>query len=1086
MSIHFAPQWVKPIKPTGSALAPTSDTHAQVVKQPATPVSPFPALGQPRAGSPTTVASSNPPLSYSRVTHAPASPSFSGEGYFPHAGDGPNGGAHPSPYPFRYSREQILGIWDEDKFKERPIELMQIAETDNGQVLVSKAIVQPVGLRELSEVEKRILSTSVHPPVVSRRQPQAHTNTSHGNNSGEAALPRRAPQPAMKDSSNLSTAPSRGTAFGGFGRGEGGAFGGSKYTSGALGEGRQPGAIGGGFGGVGKRTTRREEDPTRPSPASAAPSWRSVRNQSGTFEGVLGFGSSSVPSTIEAAPANGRLDSDRGGWGTAEKQWRAAPNDERPLTIPTTEPSTQSVIATASATPVGERDAQLRENTPGPRSGTQTPQAQEPQDLGNVNWYYRDPNGQEQGPFTGTQMHEWYSHSYFQDELPVRRENEVSFHKLSELKTNTNNSAQPFLAPVRPRLPPNLPIPLAALQATGPAPGSVASPGGLNDTFGRLNMGNLPAPQPQYHPNAYQGGQFGQQPQYNNQFTSVPFGGQQWNPAPGTQSPARGNGAYGSIGPQSAYAPYGPAIGTPPIQRPDVFASPIGQPSPWNAPVNPATTWQQQPVQQQMTPTPIAHQPQQQFNQQSHPIPQQHAAVEQSYFPPTEDILPEQTAPTEEYDDVHDESLVEDYLDSGNEFEDELLSQTDAVVEEQEQEQEEQEEEIVEEQPEEKEEAAPKVAPASVWAKTPKSTPRKAANEPTPAQSSKLPPPHASLPPKPATAPIKSDATKESSPSSAAATPVEKTMAKVAPWATADKHAHGPSLREIQEAEARQSAARKQARVEARAASQASIITTNDDLPASMTWGLPSSKGSVPPPSSSTPPTPAWGGGSEGPKKTLKQIQEEEERRNLKLARQQQTVVSATTPAAAKRGYADLAATHAPTLAQAAAAAAAGWTTVGAGGKNAAAPVKPAPLPPKPVTAVKPAAVVSKPAAKAPVADEQPSIEFIRWTKQALTGLQVPVDDFISMLLSFPVDPPASSRAEQQEIIADSVYASSSTLDGRRFAQEFMTRRKADAKRDTTKPVAKIGSLADVVKTQPKAPAADVGFKVVKAKKKRS
>jgi PERQ amino acid-rich with GYF domain-containing protein len=257
-------------------------------------------------------------------------------------------------------------------------------------------------------------------------------------------------------------------------------------------------------------------------------------------------------------------------------------------------------------------------------------------------------------------------------------------------------------------------------------------------------------------------------------------------------------------------------------------------------------------------------------------------------------------------------------------------------------------------------------------------------------------------------------------------------------------------------------------------------------MPSSMTWGLPTSKGSVPPPSSSTPPTPAWGGGSEGPKKTLKQIQEEEERRNQKLARQHQAAVAASTPAA-KRGYADLAATHAPTPAQAAAAAAAGWTTVGAGGKTAAAPVKPAaPLPAKPVAAVKPAAVVAKPAAKPPVADEQPSIEFIRWTKQALTGLSVPVDDFISMLLSFPVDPPASSRAEVQEIIADSVYASSSTLDGRRFAAEFMTRRKADAKRDTSKPVAKIGSLADVVKTQAKAPAADVGFKVVKAKKKRS
>ena len=92
------------------------------------------------------------------------------------------------------------------------------------------------------------------------------------------------------------------------------------------------------------------------------------------------------------------------------------------------------------------------------------------------------------------------------------------------------------------------------------------------------------------------------------------------------------------------------------------------------------------------------------------------------------------------------------------------------------------------------------------------------------------------------------------------------------------------------------------------------------------------------------------------------------------------------------------------------------------------------------------------------------------------------------MLLSFPIDPPASSRPEVLEIISDSVYANSSTLDGRRFAQEFFTRRKADATRPVNigaKPSTKISSLADVVKTQPKAPASDAGFKVVKAKGKK-
>lgn len=161
--MHFAPQWVKPIKPTGSALTPTAEAPPlaqQKVAPAAIPSSPFPALGQPRSGSPNhgNNGGQNQPLSYSRVTHTPASPSYGGEGYFPYAGgDAQNGNSDPSPFPFRYSREQILAVWDEDKFKERPIELMQIGE--NGAVIVSKEVTKPVGLRELTELEKKVRRT---------------------------------------------------------------------------------------------------------------------------------------------------------------------------------------------------------------------------------------------------------------------------------------------------------------------------------------------------------------------------------------------------------------------------------------------------------------------------------------------------------------------------------------------------------------------------------------------------------------------------------------------------------------------------------------------------------------------------------------------------------------------------------------------------------------------------------------------------------------------------------------------------------------------------------------------------------------
>ncbi|CAG8453256.1 2957_t:CDS:2, partial [Acaulospora colombiana] len=71
-----------------------------------------------------------------------------------------------------------------------------------------------------------------------------------------------------------------------------------------------------------------------------------------------------------------------------------------------------------------------------------------------------------------------------------------------------------------------------------------------------------------------------------------------------------------------------------------------------------------------------------------------------------------------------------------------------------------------------------------------------------------------------------------------------------------------------------------------------------------------------------------------------------------------------------------------------------------------------------------------------------PSEEFLKWCKQTLRGLSnVNVEEFMQMLLSFPLDPPPATV----EIIQDSIYANSPTLDGRRFADEFIKRRKADA-----------------------------------------
>ena len=87
------------------------------------------------------------------------------------------------------------------------------------------------------------------------------------------------------------------------------------------------------------------------------------------------------------------------------------------------------------------------------------------------------------------------------------------------------------------------------------------------------------------------------------------------------------------------------------------------------------------------------------------------------------------------------------------------------------------------------------------------------------------------------------------------------------------------------------------------------------------------------------------------------------------------------------------------------------------------------------------------------------------------------------MLLSFPLDPDPSTL----ELISDLIYANSTTLDGRRFASEFVSKRKVDAKSGAASASAKPLSIADVVRAQPKAVQNEWGgFKVVNKKKKGS
>ncbi|KAG2350609.1 hypothetical protein BDR05DRAFT_954714 [Suillus weaverae] len=329
-------------------------------------------------------------------------------------------------------------------------------------------------------------------------------------------------------------------------------------------------------------------------------------------------------------------------------------------------------------------------------------------------------------------------------------------------------------------------------------------------------------------------------------------------------------------------------------------------------------------------------------------------------------------------------------------------------------------------------------------------------------------------------------------------------------WATEDDAKKGKAslgLREIQEAEAKKTEARKVAERERLARANVLIppAVVEDAQPFTASWGLPTSqtgaRAAVTPRGGEAAATPAasapvWTPTSTAPaKKTMKEIQEEEERRK------KMGLKDSMAATAARRGYAETTFKVVPSAQVSGGA----WTTVGANGKtNAPVPIPvPASVPvrsaatPSGSTQVAPtprpngiavrstSQTVTKATATSSRVDDTPvtsTHDFLKWLSDTLKGLNhsVNLEDMTQMLLSFPLDPDPSTS----EIISDLIYANSTTLDGRRFAAEFVKRRRASGTAGPGPNGNGKVSIADVVKTAPRAAQPEWGFKVVNKKKK--
>ncbi|KAF3170728.1 hypothetical protein TWF225_010752 [Orbilia oligospora] len=280
----------------------------------------------------------------------------------------------------------------------------------------------------------------------------------------------------------------------------------------------------------------------------------------------------------------------------------------------------------------------------------------------------------------------------------------------------------------------------------------------------------------------------------------------------------------------------------------------------------------------------------------------------------------------------------------------------------------------------------------------------------------------------------------------------------IAPWAKdpeASPHQKGPSLKEIQENQAKQVAKAEAAAQEARRqeqAQQAALAAAS--APAPPTSGLPSTSTWAAPTPSPVATASVWAKPlAKAPttplkQKTLTQIQKEEEARKHKAVTNSPstttpapTAAPAATPTRRSEWASKAAAAPSNPVAPTTNTVGGAWTTVGAGGKKlggATTISSPTPAQARIITSAPTPKIVKKPTTvqlAAATPQKTANDEFMKWCKINLKGLNsgVNVDEFVTMIMSFP---------PEIDLISDSVYQQSTTIDGRRFAEEFIRRRK--------------------------------------------
>ncbi|QIX01136.1 hypothetical protein AMS68_006653 [Peltaster fructicola] len=661
-----------------------------------------------------------------------------------------------------------------------------------------------------------------------------------------------------------------------------------------------------------------------------------------------------------------------------------------------------------------------------------------------MRWIYKDPQGQTQGPWSGLEMHDWYRAGFFSPELLVKKAEDADYEPLAQLIRRIGNSREPFLVP-------QIGIPHGAPSTQGPWAGTIPGPPAAGaqppfassfPSFGTTLTAEqqnalerrkqeeqyLMARQKEHLAQAQiaqriqmQGHGFGSGHMQNlNHHSSAQSLHSQpsmssitspsaYQPSP-TQGPASGHALYDSAVRGSQPAGLG-AVGAETLghireeEIPSIMDRlNLGGRAPaanqFGAPGQPFASGQAPRVQQML---------------------QDRAALqqEQAQHDASQPDRPADNDRLREFQQLQGQMMEEQYQQIANEQEEragkqsqEPLSLTEQV----------------------QKAASAKHSPAAAqqaWVESPLPAP---AAQRTGRQS------------------VADQLAQESSRTHTPST--EAPSAAIAPWAKEPAEvAKGPSLKEIQEMEAKKAAEAEEIAVAARRAAlqrelehqaiaAASIATVQPGLPAGAIWagGSPATPtgDATSPWTKAAPQKPAL-----VQTKSMAQIQKEEEARKKKLvAAQAQANASAmaavVTPAGGK-SYANLASKTGPAIVAAPGGA---WTTVGASGKVKTPGAPSVPSTSRAVSSgIVPTIGTTR---KAPTRSATMSLpgavnaheDFRKWAIAELRPelrKDIPLEDFVATLISFGPD---------LDLITEAVHGSSNTINSQRFAEEFVRKRK--------------------------------------------